>query len=334
MKRFKDKELEIAVLTRNRSDILEVFLEKQIKEIEGINAILSIYDTSSNNDTENIVKRYQNDGHKIIYDHGAYEKSIEDKYLDAILNSKAKYLWIMGDSNYMDIPLFSEKSYDSMMSGCELIVAWNDSVSDREYDDVAELFADCLWHMTWMGGLVFRRDIYKESVTIQTKNQIVDLAKTVKGSWYPSLGILFEALIRRNRINTKLISLKIHGLASVEKKQAWVSEAYKVWCKDLCLLVDCFADSFGPTADRATRVTWEKLGLDKGYWSCRFRASNSLNRQIFDEYDSKGYINRVSQNRLRIKKWAYMPQLLAEGIYRIYKNYFLLKPCIKKLLKR
>ncbi len=332
MKRFKDDKLEIAVLTRNRSDILGIFLEEQIKEIEGINAILSIYDTSSNNDTENLVKSYQDHGHKIIYNHGDYEKLIEDKYLDAILNSKAEYLWIMGDSYYMDIPLFIEKSYDSMMSGCELIVAWDDSVSDREYDDVAELFSDCLWHMTWMGGIVFRRDIYKEIVTVQTKNQIVDLAKTIKGSWYPSLGILFEALIRRNKINTKLISIKIHGLGSIEKKQAWVSEAYKVWCRDLCLLVDCFDERLGTATNRATRVTWEKLGLDKGYWSCRFRASGSLDRQIFDEYDSKGYINRVSPNRSRIKKWAYMPKPFAKGIYKVYRKCVLLKSCIKKLL--
>ena len=34
------------------------------------------------------------------------------KYIDAVINSTAKYIWIMGDSNYMDIPTFSEKAYD------------------------------------------------------------------------------------------------------------------------------------------------------------------------------------------------------------------------------
>ncbi len=334
MKQFDDNELEIAVLTRNRSEIMAVFLEKQMDQIEGINASFSVYDTSSDSSTEKLIKEYQNNGHNIKYEHGDYEKTIDEKYLDAILKSSAKYLWIMGDSNYMDIPTVVDKASGLIKSDYELIVVWNNLTNESEYSNVSDLFAECLWFMTWLGGPIVRRDIYKDIVTPDKKMDILRAGLSVRGSWYSSLGIMFEALSQNKDIRAKVINVKTDSLATVEKKQAWVSNGYKIWCKDLCLLVDGFGDDFIGDGNKAIKNTWKQLSLDKMYWSSRFRAGNSLNKELFTEYDKQGFIDRVSSNKSKIRTWAYMPRIIAVVTYSVFKIYHQLRPRLGKLLRR
>lgn len=322
MKRFDDNELEIAVLTRNRGEILRKFFEKQIDEIREVNASFVIYDTSSNDDTEELVGEYQNKGYNIKYRRDDFEKSIDEKYLDAIINSTAKYIWIMGDSNYMAISLFSEKSYEYIKNDYQLLVVYGNVVRDKEnkeYHNVSDVYADCLWHLTWMGGPVVRRDVYDKLVNEKTKNQIINDANTTKGSWYSSIGVLYDSLLLIGDINARVVTVPFYGLATVEKKQAWVSTAYKTWCKDLCLLVDSFGKSFEKNEDRALKTTWKRLELDGGYWSTRFRVENGLNRDIFDDYNRNGYIARCSEKVKSIKRWAYRPITLVKFAYELYK---------------
>ena len=320
--RFKDGELEIALITRSRAKTVHKFMEHCIDSISEINASFSIYDSSSDDSTENIVREYVNCGYIINYIRLPYEYPLGEKYLDSILNSNANYIWPIGDSTAIDFREFANKAYKYIENGADLIVNYGNIVKQFEgidFKEPKELYRNCLWFMTWLGSEIYHKELYRGILTEKTKKDIIFKMNNGYGSWYPQLGILLEALEQKKTIHTYVIGLNTEGLTTLEKNQAWVKDSLRTWCRDLCLLVDTCGANYKDELDHAIRSTWEILKLDGDYWLCRSRMENGINTVLYEEYDRLGYIDRVSNNKNRIKQWAYMDQDEAIRRFKVIK---------------
>lgn len=320
--RFNDGELEIALITRSRAKVVHKFLEYCIDAIKEINAVFSIYDSSSDDDTESIVKEYVRSGYKIYYHRLPYEYPLGEKYLDSILYSKSKYIWPIGDSTAIDFREFAAKSYNYIKSEADLIVNYGSVVRQFEgidFKNPKELYKNCLWFMTWLGSEIYHKELYREIITEERKDDIIHRMNNGYGSWYPQLGILLEALEHKKTVHTYVVGLNSEGLATAEKNQAWVKDSFRTWCRDLCLLVDTCGSNCKIELEQAIKSTWDILKLDGDYWLCRARMENGINSLLYEEYDRLGYIDRVSSNKKRIKQWAYMNQDEAKRRFKTIK---------------
>lgn len=320
--RFNDNELEIVLITRSRGETVHKFLKECCEQMRDINTALSIYDSSADDLTKEAVKEFIDKGFIINYQRFPYDTPLGEKYIEAIIKSKAQYIWPIGDSTAVDFREFAQKAYEPIKKGYDLIIDWGASAKDKEnidYTNAGDLYENCLWFMTWLGSEIYSKSLYRNVITEDTKQLILFRMDHEYGSWYPQLGILMETLSKKKNIHSCVVTTGRKGLSSFEKNQAWVKDSYNIWCRDLCLFANTSGKEYKEALDKAIRETWRRLKLDGIYWLCRSRVENGLNKELFDEFDKAGYIDIVSNKKKQIRHWAYMSQSRAKFVYRLLK---------------
>lgn len=306
---LKNNQLEIAIITRDRSSILREWLNRNLIDIKSNNIRLSVYDSSSNDETELLTKQFSDFDYNIYYKRLDYDYRIDDKVLDSILKSKCEYIWPISDSLAPNFDLFLEKAFSFFEQKLDLIGVWNETVKEKEkidYNTPYELFEDCFWHLTWLGGLIFRTDLFSSLQEVNEKNKYLSVFNRNDGFSY--LGIFYNLIAKNNNIRAKIIAVEFNGFATAEKKKpAWVKRFYEVWCDNLCYLIDNLSIVYDPYKDKVVRSTWEFLHLDGFYWSCMARLNGGLNKSIFNKYFENRLLDRVTNHKGRIKLIAFMP---------------------------
>lgn len=97
--------LSFCIPTWNRCDILKQslsILNEQLNDIDNYNLEIIVSDNGSTDNTEQIVKNYIVNGMPIIYNRNSINIGDEKNFLKCIQMSKGKYIWLVGDDDFLD----------------------------------------------------------------------------------------------------------------------------------------------------------------------------------------------------------------------------------------
>lgn len=312
----RNKTIEIAISTFNRSKILESWINSNYRQLCECGISLSIYDSSTDGETEKLIRSFNemNRFPKIKYVRKDSSMRVDEKVLQSILNSTADYIWPLGDSvslSFADVENkvipFIENDYDwvCMFGRTELD---NDG---KTYTSALDFFGDCFWHATWLGGIVFNKAIFSPLYEQKVYNEM--LRKYNRNDGFSYLGIFYD-LIADKSIKAAFTVIRTDGTIGKNKVQGWLKRFMEVWCDNLIYVVDAIPDYYKPQKEKVLKETWKILDLDGG-WSCKARINGSLNKEIYEYYNDLGYLDRVLDDKRNIRRFATFPKVLVKLYY-------------------
>lgn len=327
---ISNRSIEIAISTYNRAHILEAWLSNNYVHLCGLGISLSIYDSSTNDETEKLINTFNDSTSftRIRYVRKDSSIRVDEKVLLSIMDSSADYVWPLGDStsiNFEDVKNkvipFIEQNYDFV---CVFGKTYLDN-DGKTYMHPIDFFGDCFWHATWLGGIIFNKKLFSPLYDNEIYGKMIK--KYYRNDGFSYLGIFFE-LIANKDIQSSFTIVRCDGSIGKNKIQGWLNRYMEVWCDNLVYFIDSIPDYYNPLKDKVLKETWKILDLD-GTWSYKARKNGSLNKEIYEHYDRIGYVDRVLDNKTRIKRIATLPMIFVKPYYLLMRIKMKMKRNIK-----
>lgn len=153
----ENKILTIAIPTYNRAPFLEESLERITKQIKGFeNEVeLLISDNCSSDNTSDIVKKFMCDGVSLKYNRNFTNLGMDGNFVYCFKNATAKYVWILGDDDYLAEGTIS-KLLDVMKSGEYGLIHLNNcqkhDIDTKVYVDKTKFVGDISFMITFISA--------------------------------------------------------------------------------------------------------------------------------------------------------------------------------------
>lgn len=313
---ISNKTIEIAISTYNRSSILESWINNNYKQCSEIGIGLSIYDSSTNDETERLVSTINE---KKVFPQIKYVRKessirVDEKVLQSIMESSADFVWPLGDSISINFSDIKNKVLPFLQNDYDFVCVFDSTKLDNDgktYIRPIDFFGDCFWHATWLGGIIFNKRVFSKLRTREIYETM--LCKYNRNDGFSYLGIFFELISNRN-IRAAFTVIRTDSTIGKNKVQGWLKRYLEVWCDNLVYFVDTIPDYYNSKKDKVLKETWEILELD-GFWSYKARLAGGLNKEIYERYDQLGYIDRVLEDKTRISRFATLPMPFVKPYY-------------------
>ena len=315
-----NRSVEISISTYNRAHILEAWLNENYKQLNKIGIKLSVYDSSTNDDTLNLIKKWNSadEDAKIRYVRKASSIRVDDKVLQSILDSSADYVWPLGDATSIDFEDVSSKVIRFLNENYDFVCVFGSTKNNNDgmtYSSSLLFFENCFWQTTWLGGLIFKRSIFNSLLEKDRYNYF--LTKYNRNDGFSYLGIFYE-LIADKQITSSFVIVRTDGTIGKNKIQGWLKRFMEVWCDNLIYFVDSLPDYYNSRKEKVLKETWKILDLD-GIWSYKARCCGTLSKDIYEYYDQMGYLDRILNNKTRLRRFATLPNAFIKLYYLILK---------------
>lgn len=309
---FEDNELEIAIATYNRRDFVEEWLRLCYDDVVKRNISLSIYDSSTNTETEDFIKEFNKSHKKIKYVKAPPETEVGYKPMLPILESNAEYLWVSGDSRYTDFDEMDEKVFPLIKSGVDFIALYLGNKKEnfgKVFTDKSSFMKESFISVTCIGCSIYKLEIFNALKTDEALMRECDM-KYRRNYGFGWIGYFFEAFAISGS-DAALAKVEIKGIFPKQKKQAWASRFYECWVENLIDLTDKLPKVYTTKYD-VPRNTWNEMVLDSHSYCKRARECGGLNPEVFEKYISNGMLKKVSDRISRIKFYAFAPMWQVE----------------------
>lgn len=188
-----NKILTIAIPTYNRGFFLEQSLECITSQIKGLEdeIELLVSDNCSSDNTQQVVKKFIDAGAPIVYNRNNVNLGMDGNFVYCFKNAKAKYVWILGDDDYLvdgTIP----KLLSIIKSGEYGLIHLNNSIDNdlgyKVFTDKSNFVGDISFMITFISANI-----------VQTKyvNQ-VDFNRYI-GTYFTLIPVYLTAVIEENK---------------------------------------------------------------------------------------------------------------------------------------
>ena len=229
--------LEIAIPTYNHSDMIRFLINKYEENLALYDFCISIHDSSTDNDTEKIVKSSKFYNEKIYYYRHSSEIDLDTKTIMCFEYAQAEFVYLTGDGWLVNVPeLFNrslfEKNYEIIhiydVKNDHYKKYFNDFIKhDKLYIDSTEYIKDNFWHLILYGSVLINRDTYAKYNHIKLKKL------------FPEIGFIFPcsvAYYKPSNVFVTCFDILIHN--PYKKESGWVTNktAIQAWTK--CLYAD------------------------------------------------------------------------------------------------
>lgn len=328
---FNDNELEIAMVTYNRCEFVKEWIRLCHNETIKRNILLSVYDSSTNFETENFIKEYNKTHERIVYVKVPSETEIGYKPMLPILSSKAKYVWVSGDSRYHDFNEMDEKIFPLIKDGVDSILfCWEKKKNNfgRMYTDKSEFLKESFISATCIGWSIYKTDLFDGLKTDEMWLKACD-EKYRRNYGFGWIGYFFEAFTKDDA-KASLIKIENKKIFPKNKKQSWAKRFYECWVENLIDLTSKLPDIYTTKYD-IPRQTWDDMKLYSHAFCRLARVNGGLSPEIFEKYMGNGMLQKVTDRIRRIKFYAYAPMWQINIIYMICRLLNGLKRVLRKL---
>lgn len=330
---FEDNELEIAIATYNRRDFVEEWLRLCYEDVVKRNISLSIYDSSTNTETEDFIKEFNKAHKKVKYVKVPSETEVGYKPMLPILESTAKYLWVSGDSRYHDFSEMDEKVFPLIKKGIDYIAFyWGQKKENfgTVFTDKSSFLREAFVSVTCIGCSIYRLEMFSELK--EDKNWMRECDEKYRYNYgFGWIGYFFETFAR-NGSTAALSKIEIKDIFPKRKKQAWASRFYECWVENLIDLMDKLPELYTTKQD-VPRNTWNEMKLDSYECCNRARVCGGLNLEVFEKYINNGMLKKVSDRIRRIRFYACAPMWQVEMVSFLVQGFSKLRKAFRKLIK-
>lgn len=187
---YKDysEKLDIFLITYNREKSLDNTLKQLLAEDSPVkNYEITILDNNSTDNTASVVQKYQKENKNIYYKKNKYNIGGNANAVNAFLNAKKEYVWILADNDYYNWENWSEVE--------NLIENKTDAIVVATYEcpklDIAQLFLQT----TFLPGVIYKTSNIDDTVVGNMEFNIPNL--------FPHLALVSK-LINENKKITVL----------------------------------------------------------------------------------------------------------------------------------
>lgn len=323
---FEDNVFEIALVTYNRPEFVQVWFDKCYSSACERNISVSVYDSSPNDDTLRVVELINDRNAKRI-NYFRIDSNIHIGYkpMYPILQSQSKYVWVSGDSRYHDFDELDKKVFPYLNQGIDYVTMQILDGSNDEakvYDDLGDFIHECFIPSTCIGLSIYKTDLFSELKLDLKKMEYYDnlFKENYAFAW---LGYFYSIYAQNGH---KAVCAKVHisNILSDKKIQTWAKRFYACWLVDLCQIIDNIPNCYSRKGD-IPRETWQKMKLDSHLYCYRARKKGDLNAKSYEYYKENALLDRVVDCDKRIKFYAKAPMVVIEIVYKAYQFFSLMK---------
>lgn len=235
--------LAICIPTYERSDVVNELIQDYIALYKSKGFDLYIYDSSPNDKTELVVRKWTEKYDNLYYVKMPTELHSNMKVYKIFqlygLEKKYKYIWVCSDSirwtdyvwNQLDDLM--EKNYDM------ILVNYRDQelLGSKEYTDKLLFFRDCAWHLTLYGATLINVDRMLKDVDWTRLEKIYNISDRVNHS---HVGFYFEKIIAINDFKAYHWSIPNKCLiaSGLKAYSGWRKDTFYVWCHCFPSMID------------------------------------------------------------------------------------------------
>lgn len=303
---FESGEFEIAITTYNRCEFIEEWLQHCYVPSKIRNISLSIWDSSTNDDTKKYIENFNKENcADIAYHHVAPSTNIGYKPMFPILESKSKYVWVSGDSRCHNFDILDKKVFTHLKKDIDYVVlqiANNEENDGKLYEDKEEFLKECFVSMTCIGLSIYKTSIFEPLKMDPELRDNYD-QKYKDNYAFGWIGYFLEIFSMR-KYKALFSVIPIIDIRQTKKSASWFKRYYHCWIEDLCNLLDGVSEKY-QCAETVIKETWQYLSLDMPTRCYEVRKKGDLNPETFNKFKDNGMLKRVSKHIDRLEKFAY-----------------------------
>lgn len=230
------KKLASCIPTYNRPDIIEEFLHSYMSVYQKLNIDVYIYDSSSDDDTKEVVAEYIP-----LYDNLNYVRmdsdihsnmKVYDIYQHYQKEKTYEYLWVASDALRWTEDVMQEIMVQLQKSQYDILIINHhdvEHIGTREYTDKNELFLDVSWHMTLYGAAIVRMETLLKDVDWHYMIEKYCIPERIN---FSHVALYFEQILKLEKFRAFYYSFPEEKLitSKLKIKSGWQEETFKVWC--------------------------------------------------------------------------------------------------------
>lgn len=221
--------LSVCIATRNRADFIGQTIDNILAQC-GTGVEVVVVDGASTDNTAAVVNARASAWPNLHYYPQTANSGIDGDYDKAVQLAQGKYCWLMSDDDFLAqgavglVLAACEQQPDAVIVDAEVRTADLAEVivsrrlgfsGERRYSsgEMDRLFGECAQHLTFIGAVVVRRDLWLERER-----------KRYYGSEFVHVGVLFQAPLSRDVIviGEPLVQIR-YGVGN------WTGRSFHVW---------------------------------------------------------------------------------------------------------
>ena len=290
--------LSICIATLNRARFLKETLDSILGQASDEVEVV-IVDGASTDNTEEVVRGFQQRFSRIRYIRREKAMGVDRDFDAAVQHAGGEYCWLLCDDDLLKPGAVAEVLSGTRRGHSLLVInadVWDSGYTklleerrikigeDRVYPSsgIEELFADTAEYLTFIGGVVIRRDLW-----------MARERERYYGAEFIHVGVIFQAPLPGTAlvISKPLISIR-YGMAQ------WTARSFDVWMFKWPELVWSLPDLSDDVKNHTTRrEPWRLL-------------KNLLVYRAMGAYSSKEYHDKV-RNRIQDRSHRVIPCLVS-----------------------
>lgn len=303
---FESGELEIAMVTYNRCNFVAEWLDNCYDQMRKRNIRFSIWDSSTNNDTEEYIGKFMSSKNdfEIEYHHVDSDTAMGYKAMLPLLQSSSKYIWIQADARHYDFDMMDSKVFPYLKNDidCALLCYCDGALNDgRVYSDRDLFFRDGFISTILYGALILKGEMFDP---IKSDTDIrKECDRKYKENWACAfLGYIWEMYALKKH-KALLANVPITYINGGKKTSVWAAHFYDVVIGELCNIMDHLSTMYSYT-DTALKIVWEWQWLDKAERTYLSRKDGSWNEEAYRKYKANGMLERCTTHGDRMSRFA------------------------------
>lgn len=220
---------EICIPTYKRPEAINELLKRYFDMYIGMGFDLHIYDSSDDNKTKEVCRRYSDKSgffYHLIDSHIHSNMKVYAIY-EEFEKSDYDYIWVQSDSiRWTPESLTLIKDAIELDKYDVIIPNYRDveRIGNKEYTDINEFFEECAWHMTLYGATILRKSV----MTRIDWNQLNERYGVPNRINFSHVGLYFEQISKMEKFRAYHIGLPKYSLTSTlfKKESGWRKDTF------------------------------------------------------------------------------------------------------------
>lgn len=309
------KELCLLIPTKNRAMAIDFFLKEKIEKFREKEIDVIIFDSSTNDETENVVKKYLECGYEnIVYQYykdyendgyGSYK--VRDAY--RVCAQQYEYIWLCGDTTIIQIENVYSEVKNAIDKKCDIIHVYRNPQNRKTgvYTDCVEFLELFYWSMTHWCSYILSRDI-----VTQMDKYICEFLENGRPHFniivYSIYKVISDCEFTAYYVENTLYTVSPYRQSSNAHLN---KDLLRTWAEATCIGIDELPDIYNGVKKSVKLSINENMELFSLWGGISLRADGNISIRKLNEY--KRYLVQMTSVPLAwFYLWAAIPREIAQ----------------------